>query len=289
MYNTPIITVSELTKKFGSKVILSDVNLKINRGDSIAFIGRNGCGKSTFLKILAGLMPFEKGNVAHHGKLKFGYVPERFPAMNLTAKDYINQIGMVSGLRKEDAAKRSSQLFEELFMQDMATTPIMYLSKGTIQKMAVVQAFLTTPDVLLLDEPISGQDVSSQLVFIEMVNRLNREYGVTILCSCHEDYMVKAIATSVYEISGRQLCQVEHTKKLKADNLHKLLFVKKLGCEISNKFTIPQSVHNTSVKMELLEGREIAIYVTPSKSDMVIRDMLSDNFELRGLNNERII
>jgi len=289
MPNTPIIAVSELTKKFGRKIILSDISLEINSGDSIAFIGRNGCGKSTFLKILAGFLPFERGSVAHNGKLKFGYVPERFPAMNLTARDYIIQIAMVSGLQKSEAEKRSSQLFEALFMQDMVETPIRYLSKGTIQKVAVVQAFLTTPDVLLLDEPISGQDMASQLVFIEMVNCLNREHGVTILCSCHEDYMVKAISKRVYEISSGRLCQIEQTENFEADNLHKLLFVKKLGSEINDTSEIPQPVHDASVKLELLEGREAAVYVASSESDKVIREMLSANFELKGLNNERLI
>lgn len=279
-----MISISKLTKKYGRKIVLNDINLEINRGDSIAFIGRNGCGKSTLLKIIAGLLPFEKGKVTHNKKLKFGYVPERFPAMNLTARDYVRHIGMIQGLQKDDLDARSKELFEGLFIHDMVETPIRYLSKGTIQKVAVVQAFLTTPDVLLLDEPISGQDMASQQVFIEMVNRLNREYGVTILCSCHEDYMVKAISHSAYEIVGGNLCQVEQIKKLEIGNVHKLLFVKNQRDEI----TVPQDVSDLAIKYELLEGREVAIYATSSNSDRVIRQMLHDNFELRGLNNERL-
>jgi len=280
-----VINILGLTKKYGRKIVLNNINLEIDRGDSIAFIGRNGCGKSTLLKIIAGLLPFEKGKVTHSGKLKFGYVPERFPAMNLTAMDYIRQIGMVQGLQKDDLGTRSKELFEALFIQDMVETPIRYLSKGTIQKVAVVQAFLTTPDVLLLDEPISGQDMASQQVFIEMVNKLNHEYGVTILCSCHEDYMVNAISHAAYEIKSGELCQVEQIKKLEIDNIHKLLFVKNQRDEI----VVSQDVSNLAVKYELLEGCEVAIYVTPSNSDRVIRQMLHDNFELRGLNNERLL
>ena len=283
-----IIIVSELTKKFGRKIVLSDVSLKIKRGDSIAFIGRNGCGKSTLLKIIAGLLPFEKGRVTHSGKLRFGYVPERFPAMNLTARDYISRIGGVTGLQKADADKRSKQLFEALFLQDMLETPIRYLSKGTIQKVAVVQAFLTTPDVLLLDEPISGQDMASQRAFIEMVNSLNREHGVAVLCSCHEDYMVKAIARSVYEIADGKLHQAEQEEGPDINNLCRLLFVKKAGCETGDSLAISQSVRDASVKLEQLEAREVAVYVMSSASDSVIREMLHDNFELRGLNDERL-
>jgi len=258
---TNIITISNLTKKFGRSIVLSDISLQIDRGDSIAFIGRNGSGKSTLLKIIAGLMPFEAGSVTHNGKLKFGYVPEYFPAMNITAQDYIVQIGMVSGLQEDEVHERSTKLFKALFMQDMIETPIRYLSKGTIQKMAVVQAFITTPDVLLLDEPVSGQDMASQQVFINMINRL-RKQGVTVLCSCHEDYMVNAIAEHVYEIVGGKLRPIEQTKK-PAGATYKLLFVK--------------------------DGQEIEIHATALESDGVIRKMLLDNFVLRGLNNEKII
>jgi len=259
---TNIITISNLTKKFGRRVVISDINLQIGRSNSIAFIGRNGSGKSTLLKIIAGLMPFEAGSVVHNGKLKFGYVPERFPAINITARDYIIQIGMVSGLQKDEIHERSTQLFKDLFMQDMIETPICYLSKGTIQKMAVVQAFITTPDVLLLDEPISGQDMASQQVFIDMINHL-RQHGVTVLCSCHEDYMVNAIAEHVYEIADGKLCAVEQTQKQNIGDIYKLLFVR--------------------------NGQEIEIHATACESNGVIRKMLLDNFELRGLNNEKII
>jgi ABC-type multidrug transport system ATPase subunit len=281
-----IITVSGLTKKFGRKVVLSDVSLQVNKGDAIAFIGRNGCGKSTLLKIISGVLPFEKGNVIHNGKLRFGYVPERFPPMRLTVRDYISQIASITGLRKEDAEKSSTRLFKRLFMQDMIETPIRYLSKGTTQKVAVVQAFLTVPDVLILDEPVSGQDTTSQREFIDMVNILNREHGVAILCSCHEDYMIRAITRSVKEISKGKIHDLEHPTFSEVGYLNKLLFVSKLGYE---SYSIPKPVLDISLKTEELNDNEIAIYVTAQNCDMVIREMILNNFELKGLNNERII
>ena len=283
-----LITISDVTKKFGRKVVLSGINLEINRSDSIAFIGRNGYGKSTLLKIIAGLLPFEKGEVTHNGKLKFGYIPERFPAMNLTAGKYLRQIGMISGLQKEKSESKSNELAKALFMQDMMDTPIRHLSKGTIQKVAVIQAFLTMPDVLLLDEPISGQDMASQRVFVEMVNSLNREHGVTILCSLHEEYMIRTIANSVYEIEGGKLHRAPQSEKPEIGNLCRLLFAEKLTGNTGSALPIPQFVRDTSVKLEELEGREIAIYVMPSESNGIIHEMLHYNFELRGMNNERL-
>ena len=200
-----MITLSQVTKRFGQKTVFSEINLNINSGDSLAFIGRNGTGKSTLLKIIAGLLPFEKGEIIHRGKLKFGYIPERFPALNIKAKEYLLRIGMISGLSKNVAKQQSEELAEAFFIQDMLDTPIRLLSKGTIQKVAATQAFLAVPDVLLLDEPISGQDTASQKVFIEMVNKLNQKHGVTVLCSCHEDYIIKMKAHSVYEIEDCKL------------------------------------------------------------------------------------
>lgn len=283
-----IISISGLTKQFGHSVVLSDMNLQIKRGDSIAFIGRNGCGKSTLLKIIAGVLPYNKGSVTHNGKLKFCYVPERFPAMSLTVRKYITQIGAIAGLSKKNLVERSTQLFEAFFMNNMIDTPIRYLSKGTIQKVAVVQAFLTKPDILLLDEPVSGQDMTSQRVFIDIVNNLNREHGVTVLSSCHEDYMIKAIAKTVYEISNGKLQNIEQKTTDGIDNLYKILFVKKSVYGENKILNIPQTVSNLAVKLEFLDKREVAVYAAALESDKIIREMLNDNFELRGLNNERI-
>ena len=275
-----MISAKNITKRFGSRTVLSDISLNITPSDSIAFIGRNGSGKSTLLKILAGLLPCEKGQLIHSKKLKFAYVPERFPPINLSALDYITQIGQISGLSKKDAITKGNHLFEALFMQDMTQTPIKYLSKGTMQKVAVVQAFLVTPDVLLLDEPIAGQDMASQRVFMDMVNQLNSNHGVAVLCSCHEDYMVNAIAKTVYEIIDGKLHQKEHTRG--EANISRLLFYQ------NHQTPIPETILNQALKIEQLQGNEVAIYVETSITSHIIKEMLcNNNFKLGGVNNER--
>ena len=280
-----IITVSDMTKKFGRKVVLSGINLDISCGDSIAFVGKNGYGKSTLLKIIAGLLPFEKGTVTHNGKLKFSYVPERFPTLNITVRKYLMRICAILGMEKKAAERRSIELASALFMEDMLDIPIPHLSKGTIQKVAVIQAFLTIPDVLLLDEPISGQDMSSQRMFMKMVNLLNREHNVTVLCALHEEYMVKAIADTVYEIKEGKLHQVPQSEKLEIGSLCRLLFIKRTN---DSTLSIPQSVRDGSIKLEELENREVAVYCTPSASDGIILAMLQNDFMLGGLNDERL-
>ena len=288
-----IINIIDLVKEYGRHTVLSGVNLQIKRGDSIAFTGHNGCGKSTLLKIIGGLLPFERGKAIYSRKLKFGYVPERFPPMNITAREYIKQIGSIAGLSPAEADKKGLGLFEALFMRNMAEMPIRYLSKGTIQKVAVVQAFLTTPDVLLLDEPVSGQDMASQEVFVDIVTRLNRDKNVTVLLACHEEYMVSAISRSVYEIIDGKLHEAKNKMKaVEGEKIYKLRFVKPRGYEIyaqnNSTGSIPEFVCQTAIKIDREEGRDIAVYVTAAVSSIVIREMLGADFELRGINNEII-
>lgn len=278
-----LITIEGLTKRFGHKTILSNLNLKIKRGDSIVFIGHNGSGKSTLLKIIGGLIPFDQGKVLYTDKLKFSYVPERFPAMNLTARDYVKQICMVEGLSLPEIKSKSEQLFRSLFMEHMIDIPIRYLSKGSAQKVAVVQAFLSHPDILMMDEPISGQDKDSQEVFMDMVNYLNHEYGVTILCSCHEDYMVTKIAKSVYEIVDCQLHRTE--KKSISQKIYCLHFTRQTHV-LDN---IPEVVQKSTVEIHKLNGKEIKAYVVADKINFVMRTMLNNNFILKGINNEYIL
>lgn len=85
------------------------------------------------------------------------------------------------------------------FMDDLLKTPMQYLSKGSLQKVAVIQALLQTPDILLMDEPLNGQDIASQRVFIELMEALKKK-DVCILMAVHEQRLIKEVADIVYEL-----------------------------------------------------------------------------------------
>ena len=127
--------------------------------------------------------------------------------------------------------------------------------------------------------------MSSQRVFMEIVNRLNREHNVTVFCALHEQYLVKAVASTVYEIEDGKLSKVPLSEKLEIGSLCRLLFASKTH---DNNQTIPQSVRDDSIQLEELENHEVAVYCMPSASNGVILAMLQNNFELRGLGDERL-
>lgn len=217
-----IITLENVTKKYEKDIIFSKVNLNINKGESIAIVGKNGKGKSTFLRVVSGITKIEEGNITYSRKVKFNFVPENFTKLNITARKYISLIADIEGINKKDLDEKLGYLTKEFFLEDMMDTPIKFLSKGTIQKVSVLQSLLTKPDVLLLDEPLSGQDIASQRNFIKMVKLLIKD-GVTVLMACHETLLIKELSNRVLEIDNRSINEVSK-EDLEEINVSTMIF-----------------------------------------------------------------
>jgi len=199
-----IIRIEGLSKSYNFKTVLDRLDLSIYESQSIAFVGHNGCGKSTLLKLTARLIRPDRGQVVHRKKLLFHYVPEHFPKMNITARQYLTSMGLLDGLTAAEINEKIEELSAELFMADMISKPMKNLSRGTLQKVGVIQALLSKPQLLLLDEPLSGQDMDSQAVFIDKVNEL-RKQGVTVLMSCHEQHLIERVSDTVYRIENGRI------------------------------------------------------------------------------------
>jgi ABC-type multidrug transport system ATPase subunit len=199
-----IIQLQNVTKKYNDKVVLSELNQTFQSGQSVAFVGHNGCGKSTLLKIIAKLVSTTKGTVSYTEPLVFHYVPEKFVPVGLTVRSYLMEMGAMCDMTKEESAKCIAANTHDFFMEEFLDVKMKSLSKGTLQKVGVIQAIMKKPDVLLLDEPLSGQDAESQKVFISKINQLS-EQNVTIFMSCHEKRLVDAISENVYTIEHGKL------------------------------------------------------------------------------------
>lgn len=209
-----MIHLQQINKRYGDKWVLRDITHSFEEGSATAFVGHNGCGKSTLLKLLSGVIRPTQGKVRYDRPLIFHYVPEKFPAIQLTAEQYLLHMGKIDGLPQDRLQSEIRELAEDFHMAEHLHSRMAALSKGTLQKVGVIQALLTMPDVLLLDEPLSGQDVDAQKVFIEKVNEL-RGRGITLFMSCHEPELVAAITEKAYTIEqGRLLpCRVSAQEK----------------------------------------------------------------------------
>lgn len=164
--------------------VLRDVHLELSPGQLIRAQGGNGCGKSTLLRVVAGAAEPGQGRV--HGRpARTAYVPERFPpALPFTALEYLRLMGRVHGLPGAEAERRTARLLSRFGAQGHTDQPLARLSKGTCQKVAVVQALLAEPALLVLDEAWTGLDTDSRTALDEEVEKRVAQ-GTTVVFVDH--------------------------------------------------------------------------------------------------------
>lgn len=195
-----LITLENASKIYNGKHVIDGISHTFSAGESVAFFGHNGCGKSTMLKLLSGLISLSGGNIRYQKKLRFSYVPEKFAGAEIKMIDYLRGIARIENVDHSIV----TGLINDFFLDSMTDTRMDKLSKGSLQKVGVVQALMAPHDVIILDEPLSGQDADSQEVFISKINGL-REKGVTVFMSCHEKKLIASLSDKVYTIDQGKL------------------------------------------------------------------------------------
>ena len=185
-----MITIKNIYKKFGKLEVLNDVNLTFNKGECIALIGPNGCGKTTLIKTILGMVIPTKGDILFDEKSilnkykyrdQIGYMPQigRYPDYMTVGQiiEMIKKIRNSNEVLDEDLIKAFE--LEKILDKQMRT-----LSGGTTQKVSAILAFLFNPDVLILDEPTAGLDPLASEILKEKIIK-EREKGKLILITSH--------------------------------------------------------------------------------------------------------
>lgn len=225
----PIITIKNLRKSYGDKEVLKDINLNVNRGEIIGYIGPNGAGKSTTVKIMLGLINDYEGEVSILGKdiredsieykRRIGYVPETAEIYeNLTAREYLTFIGELYGMEYDEADEKSEKLMELFGIKDVYDSRISSYSKGMRQKTLIISALINDPDILFLDEPLSGIDANSVMVFKEVLGELAKN-GKTIFYSSHIMEVVEKLSSRIVLINGGEIVADGNIEDLKNNSM----------------------------------------------------------------------
>ncbi|MGG3279622.1 ABC transporter ATP-binding protein [Paenibacillus solani] len=186
-----LLELKGVLKRFGKIVVLHNIDWSIARGECVAITGSNGAGKSTLLHMIAGLaFPSEGSRIESVAPLRVGYVPERFPALRFRPSEYLGYIARIQGMDKQEARKRIQAMLNLFQLQDILMS---LCSKGMLQKVNIMQALLRQPDLLVLDEPLSGLDESSQMEMIGILREVKRQ-GTAITMSVHEPLLITSLA-----------------------------------------------------------------------------------------------
>jgi ABC-type multidrug transport system ATPase subunit len=178
-----MITAQALTRRFDKTVALRDVSLTIPTGEMFAIIGPDGAGKTTFFRIVTGLLKASSGRLTLDGHQSVGFVPQRFSLYpDLSIDENLALRARLYSLPAAKAKTRADELLARVGMQRFGARLAGKLSGGMKQKLALCAALLVTPDLLLLDEPTTGVDPLSRREFWSLLHQLHHE-GLTILVS----------------------------------------------------------------------------------------------------------
>ncbi len=224
-----MLEVRSLTKCYSSIPALENVSFTIKPGQVLGYLGPNGSGKSTTVKIITGLLEPTTGQVFFRGrnikedltayKRIIGYVPEEaylYPF--LSGLEYLELVGRLRGLRTRVIARRGEALLELFSMHEHRHTAISAYSKGMRQRILLIAALLHNPELIIFDEPLSGLDVTSALIFRKLVSALGEEGKIIFYCS-HVLEVVEKLCSHVTILQrGRQLAYgtVEDLKRFQS-------------------------------------------------------------------------
>lgn len=187
--------------------MLDDISLALLSHETIALLGANGAGKSTLLRIVAGLTAASRGSRrVHDASTVIRYVPERFPKLRFTPEEYLYRLGRIQGMQQRELNERIDELLRLFRLERTGRTWIRDFSKGMLQKVGIMQSILLKPDLLVLDEPLSGLDISAQSEFTELLRELKLQ-GIAMLFTCHEPELSEAIATRWLMLSQGKLLE----------------------------------------------------------------------------------
>jgi len=178
-----MITATNLTRRFGKKVALHDVSLRVEEGELFGLIGPDGAGKTTFFRIVAGVLAPTSGSIEVARGVTFGFVPQRFAMYeDLSVDENLRLRARLYDVPDSTAKSRGADLLERVGMARFGARLAGALSGGMKQKLALVAALLTQPRLLLLDEPTTGVDPVSRREFWALLNQLHHD-GLTIVVS----------------------------------------------------------------------------------------------------------
>ena len=220
-----MIEIVNLVKKFGDLVAVNDVTLTIPRGQFFAMLGPNAAGKTTTLKILAGLMKptsgctricgFDMQTQPLEARRKIAYVPD-FPFLydKLTAWEFFRFTGQLFQMPDTKIESNANELISRFHLAEFVNRPLESLSHGTRQRVAIVSALLHDPEVFVIDEPMVGLDPQHARVVKDVFKERSRA-GVTVLVSTHQLSVAEEMADRIGIIHGGKLVAVGNRDELR--------------------------------------------------------------------------
>jgi ABC-type multidrug transport system ATPase subunit len=273
------VRLEAVGKRYGLRQpwIVRDVSLDVPAGRLIRLEGRNGSGKSTLLRVLAGACLPSAGRVT--GRPSTGYVPERFPpGLPFSGREFLTHLGRIHGLGRAGLAAQVDECLERVGAAEYARVPMRALSKGMCQKVAVAQALLPGPGLLVLDEAWTGLDEAARGVLDDAVaTRLAG--GTAVVFVDHDARRLAGLVSERWAVAGGGLVPVtappspeaaEFAAARAGASAGPAVRIEVSGVDAGTLGDLPgvRSVH--------VAGERLILLVEPGASDAILRRVLAD-------------
>jgi zinc transport system ATP-binding protein len=234
-----LIKATGLSKSFHQQKVVDGVNLSLKPGEIMTVIGPNGSGKTTLIKLLLGLEQPDSGTVTRRENLRVGYVPQKIHmqrVLPVTAEWFLQLSCHPAAGRGPDAAIRRHDKLEEIVSElgitDCLHKSIHALSGGEMQRLLLARALLVHPELLVLDEPAQGVDVTGQAELYALIARISRARGSAVVMVSHDLHLVMSATDHVICLNHHVCCE-GHPHSVQDDPAFVALFGKRVAHELA--------------------------------------------------------
>lgn len=257
-----MITVEDLTKRYGRNVAVDHISFQVEKGQIVGFLGPNGAGKTTTMRMLTCFMPPTDGTAVVAGydvqespmevKKRIGYLPESPPVYpEMEVVEYLDFVGRIKGLERSGLPRRINEVMEKCAISEVRTKEIGKLSKGYRQRVGLAQAIIHNPDVLILDEPTAGLDPHQIIETRDLIKGLAGDH--TIILSTHILPEVEQTCERVIIIAKGKLVAMDTVANLTS----RLRGAETVAVEVAPRTDIGdahQFAHTVQQKLEQVSG-----------------------------------
>lgn len=231
--NSLIVQLDKVSIQYGQNLVLNNIDLAIHQGEIITLIGPNGAGKTSLIRAILNLAEPSSGLITRRPHLKIGYMPQKIqvdPTLPITVERF---------LRLTASRKQVNAVLDEMEIQHLAKSPLQEISGGELQRTLLARAILRTPELLVLDEPAQGVDVTGQTALYGLIRELRDRLKCGVLMVSHDLHLVMS-ATDRVICLNKHICCSGHPEQITSDPAYLALF----GRSGAENIAIYQHHHN---------------------------------------------
>lgn len=272
------LKINNLSKKVYNNKILKNITLEVNSGEIVTILGKNGAGKTTLLNCILKLIKFEKGEILFCNKNIYEYSNKEYfnnisavleSSENvyyfMTGKENIEYFGGLYGLDKKTVFNNIDYLIDEFDLRESMNKKVAYYSRGMIQKLAIIISMIINVKILILDEPTLGLDIFSKRKMLDILKKMSKEKGISIILTTHQMDIIEYLNERVIILEQGTLKYDGSVKELKNINLKNVYILKYF--KNSQYFEEEKEFFNFNEITQYLKDKNIKEIIEVTKKD----------------------